>query len=84
MGEQQFRQCESHLPTPGELVGVSPEVALLEAEPAQHRSGLRLDGIATHALEAIANPTVLGEQRCVIRLVGLGYLLLEEVYAVLQ
>ena len=57
MGEQRLHECQSHLPTPRELVRVSPEVALLEPQPSQHRSGLCLDGVATHVLEAIADST---------------------------
>ncbi len=44
--EQQFGQRDAHLPAAGEFLGAALPIGMREPEPGQHRSHLRLDGVA--------------------------------------
>ena len=63
--EEQFRECDPHLPAARKAVGRAVEVVRRKAQAAQHRVHLRLDTVAVAMREPFLRLGVAGEQRVV-------------------
>ena len=53
LGQQQFGQCDAHLPASGKLIRLPRPILLAEAEPCEHATHLRVECVAVQRVKPL-------------------------------